>query len=63
MADDGVGLVLDTLRQRDRWNQTIVLVTSDHGEAFLEHGRVGHNTHVTMNCFGCRSFYVFPREQ
>ena len=46
MADDGVGLVLDTLRQRDRWNQTIVLVTSDHGEAFLEHGRVGHNTHV-----------------
>ncbi len=24
----------------------MVLVTSDHGEAFLEHGRVGHNTTV-----------------
>ena len=23
-----------------------MLVTSDHGEAFLEHGRVGHNTTV-----------------
>ena len=45
-ADDAVGRVLDTLRSRDRWNQTVVLVTSDHGEAFLEHGEVGHNTTV-----------------
>ena len=46
MADDGVGWVMDTFRQRDRWDRTVVLVTSDHGEAFLEHGRVGHNTTV-----------------
>ncbi len=45
-ADDAVRRVIDTLRRRDRWNQTVVLVTSDHGEAFLEHGRVGHNTTV-----------------
>ena len=45
-ADDAVRRVIDTLRRRDRWNQTVVLVTSDHGEAFLEHGFVGHNNTV-----------------
>lgn len=45
-ADDAVGRVIDILRKRDRWNRTAVLVTSDHGEAFLEHGYIGHNTTV-----------------
>ena len=45
-GDDAVGLVLDALRQSDRWDRTVVLVTSDHGEAFGEHGRMGHNTTV-----------------
>ena len=45
-GDDAVSLVLGSLRQRARWNQTVVLVTSDHGEAFGEHGRMGHNTTV-----------------
>lgn len=46
MGDDAVGKVLDVLRRRDRWDQTMVLVLSDHGEAFEEHGRMGHNTTV-----------------
>ena len=45
-GDDAVGLVLDMLQRRERWDQTVVLVTSDHGEAFGEHGRMGHNTTV-----------------
>ena len=45
-GDDALGVVLDSLRRRARWNQTVVLVTSDHGEAFGEHGRMGHNTTV-----------------
>ena len=28
----------------ERWDRTVVLVTSDHGEAFGEHGRMGHNS-------------------
>ncbi len=43
-GDAAVGLVLDALRGRDRWRDTVVLVTSDHGEAFLEHGRTDHNS-------------------
>jgi len=45
-GDDAVGLVLDALQRRERWDRTVVLVTSDHGEAFGEHGRMGHNTTV-----------------
>lgn len=46
MADDAVALVLDMLQLGERWDKTVVLVTSDHGEAFGEHGRMGHNSTV-----------------
>ncbi len=42
-VDDSVEQVLDALRSRDRWKDTVVLVTSDHGEAFFEHRRMLHN--------------------
>ena len=45
-GDDAVGQVLDALRAGDRWDDTVVLVVSDHGEAFQEHGRMSHNTTV-----------------
>jgi arylsulfatase len=45
-ADDAVEEVLSALRQRPRWRDTVVLVTSDHGEAFYEHRRMGHNNTV-----------------
>ncbi len=45
-ADHWVGRLLDALRARPRWKNTVVLVTADHGDAFLEHGRMGHNKTV-----------------
>jgi arylsulfatase len=45
-ADHWVGQFLDALRARPRWRNTVVLVTADHGDAFLEHGRMGHNSSV-----------------
>jgi arylsulfatase len=36
-VDNSVAQVLDGLRSRERWRDTVVLVTSDHGEAFFEH--------------------------
>jgi arylsulfatase A-like enzyme len=42
--DDALGRLLDGLGSvRDR---TIVVVTSDHGEEFLEHGRLVHGSHL-----------------
>ncbi len=44
MADDAVGVLFDALRKEKRWNNSIVLVTADHGEAFYEHGVQAHTT-------------------
>jgi len=45
-ADHAVERIVKALRKRPRWRNTVVLVTSDHGEAFWEHGQLGHNSTV-----------------
>lgn len=45
-VDHAVEKVLQALKSRRRWNDTVVLITSDHGEAFSEHGRMLHNNTV-----------------
>jgi arylsulfatase A-like enzyme len=45
-ADDAVLQVLRALQDRPRWDNTVVLITSDHGEAFFEHGEMDHNKTV-----------------
>lgn len=53
--DGKVKLVLDLLNKAGLAEQTAVIVTADHGEEFLEHGRIGHGhslyeelTHVPL---------------
>ncbi|MFO0555070.1 MAG: sulfatase-like hydrolase/transferase [Polyangiaceae bacterium] len=42
-ADRSIGFVLESLKYReDVWNNTIVVVLSDHGEEFGDHGGSGH---------------------
>jgi arylsulfatase A-like enzyme len=45
-ADDAVSQVVKALQARPRWSNTVVLITSDHGEAFFEHGEMDHNKTV-----------------
>lgn len=40
--DDDVGAALATLRELGLWENTIVVLSADHGEELLEHGQVGH---------------------
>ncbi len=40
--DHELGRLFDALRQRGRWERTLVVVTSDHGEEFGEHGIYYH---------------------
>ena len=54
-TDEQVGRILDELDRQGRSDNTIVMVTADHGEAFLEHGVLGHTvdlhdemTHVPL---------------
>jgi arylsulfatase len=43
-TDAALGELFDALREAGVWDNLVVIVTSDHGEAFLEHGRVGHSS-------------------
>jgi arylsulfatase A-like enzyme len=43
MVDEWFGRVMDALDDRDRWDDTAVIVTSDHGFFLGEHGWVGKN--------------------
>ena len=45
-ADHNLGLLRAQLEGAGLWDPALVIVTSDHGEAFWEHGRWGHNDHL-----------------
>lgn len=42
LADEQLQRVLDALRERELDRRVVVIVASDHGEAFYEHGTRGH---------------------
>lgn len=44
--DRALGQLLDGLRERSLLESTLVVFTSDHGEEFGEHGRVGWHSHT-----------------
>jgi arylsulfatase A-like enzyme len=41
-ADDALGKFFAALDERGLFERTVVIVTSDHGEEFREHGQIGH---------------------
>ena len=42
--DHVLGALFDDLRESGMWDQLLVVVTSDHGEEFDDHGGFGHHT-------------------
>ena len=46
--DDSLGRLFDELRRRGLLDQTMVVVTSDHGELFGEHGLHGHGNSLYL---------------
>jgi arylsulfatase A-like enzyme len=43
-ADEAIGTFFEELRRRRLWDRTAIVVTADHGESFMEHGVLEHNT-------------------
>jgi len=43
--DAQIGILIDRLKQLGVWDETALIVTSDHGEAFYERGVWGHQQH------------------
>ena len=42
-TDHHIGLLLAELRRRGAYDNTLVIITADHGESLLEHGLLGHS--------------------
>ncbi len=45
-VDEQVGHLLSRVRKAERDGELLVVFTSDHGEAFLQHGEMGHTRRV-----------------
>lgn len=45
-TDEEIGHILKEVDRLGRAENTIIVVTADHGEAFQEHGRLGHTVHL-----------------
>lgn len=45
-VDDGFSYLLAALKERDLYDETLIVFTSDHGEEFGEHGIVGWHSHT-----------------
>lgn len=46
LSDERLGSVIDWLRERGEWDNTLFIVMSDHGEEFFEHGGWTHGQAV-----------------
>lgn len=51
-ADRDVGRLLDALRERDDYDETLVVVTADHGEGFGERSAVRENLRIASHVAG-----------
>ncbi len=45
-TDAHIGRLLDSLKQRGLYDNTVVVITADHGESFGEHGETTHSVFV-----------------
>jgi arylsulfatase A-like enzyme len=45
-VDSLVGELVNALKDSGRWEDTILVFTADHGEAFWQHGVYGHGRHI-----------------
>lgn len=59
-VDAAVGDVVDALRAAGVWERTVLLVVSDHGEAFYEHGVPTHGTTLLEEQIRTAAFLRLP---
>jgi len=45
-VDEQIGRVIEKLKEEDLWDNTLVLLTADHGESFGEHERYYHGVNL-----------------
>lgn len=58
--DDQVGVMLDSLERRGLLENTIVIITADHGEEFAEHGMNDHGVSLYRPALEVPLIVVYP---
>lgn len=58
--DAEIGRLLDSLRSRNRLDECVIVITSDHGELFGEHGLVGHGNSLYLPLLHVPLLIRFP---
>ncbi len=61
-TDFHLGRVFDLLKQLGIYDDTIVVVTSDHGDEFFEHGNKGHDKTLYDESLLVPLIFRFPKE-
>lgn len=59
--DSELAKVIDLLKKRGLMDQTLIVVAGDHGEAFGEHGEMGHAAFVHEANLHVPLFFVYPK--
>jgi arylsulfatase A-like enzyme len=62
-ADRGVGLLGLILEESEVWDNTLVVLVSDHGEEFKEHGSWGHGPQLFDELLHVPLIVRFPHDQ
>lgn len=62
-TDAHVGRVIDALKAQGLYDDALVIFLSDHGEEFLEHGRVGHMDTVYEEVVSVPFIVKLPRQR
>lgn len=45
-VDEQIGNLIDFLKKKNIYQNTIIIITADHGDAFFEHGAIGHSINL-----------------
>lgn len=62
-ADAAIGKLIRDLRERGLWDNTLIVLTSDHGEALGEHGTVGHVVNLYDELLHVPLIMKFPGDE
>jgi len=62
-TDHHIGRVLEGLQALGLFDETLIVVTADHGEEFFEHGQIGHGKTLYEELVGVPLIVRFPHGQ
>ncbi len=60
-ADHCLGMLFKRMKQEGLWDRSMIIVVSDHGEMFMEHGRLGHSTRLHEELLRVPLLIKYPR--